>query len=456
MFGLLGMHLGEFLASCFSIKSRVASWVIFSLAALYVSFWESYYRVVFGRKATEKATLCRLGFFSHAFSIFLRMHPSDDETLILSKWIMAPWTMCRLGVFYLIFIRMDDSMANVPTWGYPLLILSIFLEDFVVSSKLTTSAEKPLIMICLALSVVFWEWFHRVVSGRKTIKAMQEVTRFRGAWLECSEGNPDAVTKLAKLCKGITVRLDQQREEALRMLPWYRQGLAYLEQRIGRWSLLCKGKARQNSSDLDVLMENAGAVNEMFQDLVSDIGFNGSFVHHTTGLEFLAGPVKQPLRTIEKLVRRYRRDVGCLTDLVRCTVIADSLENVESFLQLLYSKSVVGLNTSFEEEGNGSEQGQGKRLDTGDEIFRITALENRFDPSYADETSMGYRDLALNIEVGWRSDTSDRAIVSFQKVCDWRRLNCITHICEIQVRTRAIHECTGHEDYLALRNVFSR
>jgi hypothetical protein len=31
----------------------------------------------------------------------------------------------------------------------------------------------------------------------------------------------------------------------------------------------------------------------------------------------------------------------------------------------------------------------------------ITALENRVDLSYADETSMGYRTLAMNAEVGW-------------------------------------------------------
>ena len=68
-----------------------------------------------------------------------------------------------------------------------------------------------------------------------------------------------------------------------------------------------------------------------------------------------------------------------------------SLEVAKECVQLLYSMSVVGLDTSFEEE----------QLNTGDEIFMITALENRVDPSYADETSMSYRDLAMNIEVGW-------------------------------------------------------
>jgi hypothetical protein len=103
----------------------------------------------------------------------------------------------------------------------------------------------------------------------------------------------------------------------------------------------------------------------------------------------------------------------------------------------------------------------GKQLDTGDQLFRITSIENRFDSSYGDEESMGYRDLALNIEasVVWLiSSVSHSGMVSFQKVRDWRRLRCITHICEIQVRTRAIHECAeaGRKEYLILRDGLSQ
>jgi hypothetical protein len=306
----------------------------------------------------------------------------------------------------------------------------------------------PLIVFLLHFVLYYSDTTHRVNFGRK---ATQEATRFRDAWLECSERNPDTVTDLAKLCKGITARLDQQREEALQMLPWNLKVQAYLDQRVGRWSLLSKGKARQQSTDLDLLMVHAGAINEPFLDLVSDLVFNGCSENHRTGLEFVAGPVKQPTRTLQKLVRRYRRDVGCLTDLVRCTVIADSLENVEVFLQLLLSMSVVGLDTSFEEKGK---QIFTNIVFSGDQIFRITALENKFDPSYDAEASMGYRDLALNVEVGW---LVSNGMVSFQKVRNWRLLNCLTHICEIQIRTRSIHTCAvkGHQKYLLLRDGLS-
>jgi hypothetical protein len=119
--------------------------------------------------------------------------------------------------------------------------------------------------------------------------------------------------------------------------------------------------------------------------------------------------------------------------------------------------SEVVMDTSLEEQGQGSRQRPrerlGKQVDAGDEIFRITALENRFDPSCDDSANMGYRDLALNIEVGWLS----RDNVSFQKVRDRRRVNCMTHICEIQIRTRAINECAveGHQEYFELRDGLS-
>jgi hypothetical protein len=317
-----------------------------------------------------------------------------------------------------------------------------FTEPFVASNI----GAAPLMITFICINYIYWDSLNRLIFGAKATGA---ATRFQESWLECSKRNPEIVTELAKMCKEITVRLGKQRKEALEMSWWtppvWGRAKAILEERVGRWSLLCKGKVRQESTDLDLLMAHAGVINEKFLDLLSEIFFNSYSANHSNGLKFNAGPVKQPMRILQKLVRRYRRDVGCLTDLVRCTVIADSLENVKDFLQLLSSFSVVGL---------------GEQLDTGHQIFRITALENRFDPSYNDVESMGYRDLALNVEVGWLISKGSKGtpVVAFQKVRDWRRLNCPTHICEIQVRTSAIHEraVAGREEYVILRNGLSQ
>jgi hypothetical protein len=324
------------------------------------------------------------------------------------------------------------------------LISFAFTEPFVASNI----GAAPLMISFLCINYIYWDSLNRLIFGAK---AIGHATRFLDSWLECSERNPDTVTELAKLCKGITARLDMQREEALQMLPWYRKVQAYLDQRVGRWSL---GKARQKITDLDLLMVHAGSINEPFLDLVSDLVSNGSSVNHRTGLEFVAGPVKQPMRTLQKLVRRYRRDVGRLTDLVRCIIIADSLEDVKHVLQILLSMSMVGLDTSFEENGN---QIFTNVVFSGDQIFRITALENKFDPSYNANSStlMGYRDLTLNVEVGW---LISNGLVSFQKVRNWQRLNCLIHICEIQIRIRSIHTCAvqGHKEYVILRDGLSQ
>ena len=71
------------------------------------------------------------------------------------------------------------------------------------------------------------------------------------------------------------------------------------------------------------------------------------------------------------------------------------------------------------------------------------------------ELSLGCRDLVLNIEVGWIISSD---MVSFQRVCDWWWLICITHICEIQVRTRTIHELVvqGHHEYHCCIHIYAR
>ena len=65
------------------------------------------------------------------------------------------------------------------------------------------------------------ENFHVKAKGHK---GCDQPIRFRDGRLESSARSPDVVTKrrteLAKLCKGITAHLDQQREEEIVMLPW--------------------------------------------------------------------------------------------------------------------------------------------------------------------------------------------------------------------------------------------
>mmetsp|Transcript_69487 Transcript_69487/g.159366 ORF Transcript_69487/g.159366 Transcript_69487/m.159366 type:complete len:135 (+) Transcript_69487:306-710(+) len=132
-----------------------------------------------------------------------------------------------------------------------------------------------------------------------------------------------------------------------------------------------------------------------------------------------------------------------LTDLVRCTVLAEDLRQVEALMATLEARSVVGL------------AGAANTSD-GEEMFRITAIKNRFDESYDDNKSGGYRDLSLNVEVGW---TIKDGAVFFENVQDWNALECQHHICEIQVHLRSsnVKMVSGrlHARYVELRNQFN-
>jgi hypothetical protein len=156
--------------------------------------------------------------------------------------------------------------------------------------------------------------------------------------------------------------------------------------------------------------------------------------------------------------------MGRITDLVRCSIVAESVQQIRELFLHLTSMSVVGLDHdvsmaenedvySLVEEFNMDDRILTESSD--DRIFRITSLENRLDVAYDDSKTWGFRNLPLNVEVGWIL-IGDK--VSFQKVRDWKRLGCTTHICEIQILTRAFHNLSrdGHRQFRFLRDMLGR
>ena len=75
-------------------------------------------------------------------------------------------------------------------------------------------------------------------------------------------------------------------------------------------------------------------------------------------------------------------------------------------------------------------------------MIRITRIKNRFDPEYdASALSGGYRDLSLNVEVGWVKH--DKGL-EFVPVDEWSdRMGLKRHICEIQIHVEKVFEATG-------------
>ncbi len=85
------------------------------------------------------------------------------------------------------------------------------------------------------------------------------------------------------------------------------------------------------------------------------------------------GPIKKPERALQKLVRLYNRNPACLTDLVRCTVVAAGLKEAMGFLRLLGSRSVIGTSNACMEDVLGQVGGVEDLAKT----MRITQLKNR-------------------------------------------------------------------------------
>ena len=61
------------------------------------------------------------------------------------------------------------------------------------------------------------------------------------------------------------------------------------------------------------------------------------------------GPVKRPDRALQKVVRKFYRDPRCLTDLIRCSILVDSIRDVKLVLAEILRKSIVGLSIPVEE-----------------------------------------------------------------------------------------------------------
>ena len=63
----------------------------------------------------------------------------------------------------------------------------------------------------------------------------ERMTKFRNAWEDCYEKNPEAVAQLAQTCKEVCGVLSDQRDDALQTLSLIGRVQAYLDERVGRW-----------------------------------------------------------------------------------------------------------------------------------------------------------------------------------------------------------------------------
>ena len=117
-------------------------------------------------------------------------------------------------------------------------------------------------------------------------------------------------------------------------------------------------------------------------------------------------------------------------------MVCGNVQMVIKFFKLLVAKAENVHSDSGEHEQPTKDQTVERKM------IRITRIKNRFDPEYdAAKISQGYRDLSLNVEVGWIKHEKG---LEFLPVDEWAtRSGAKRHICEIQVHVERIFEETG-------------
>ncbi len=141
------------------------------------------------------------------------------------------------------------------------------------------------------------------------------------------------------------------------------------------------GKVRQHVTTIGTLMAQATVCMTPFHDKIMDtlrtLQQKCDKQHDRTrkiDFEMHRGPIKHPRRAIEKLVRSYQRDCGCLTDLVRCSVVFERLEDIYHYIEHLTELSYVGAEDDAEDDSRGDDDSKHLEAAKASPSLRRTSL----------------------------------------------------------------------------------
>jgi len=322
---------------------------------------------------------------------------------------------------------------------------------------LTVGVGAALLLMCASCKC--FEWVVMKNQRKQQEEQVQLYKREWGSQVEI-EGNKELIARLKydadRINNVITEQYRSCFASATRTGNWRFRSL--FAEPVGRFSF--QGKVRQCTRDFGHLFSEASSINDHFHEFMSEllqkkfcggIGLSKAAMRDDKKLRerleslqsasmlgevrvdgcdkmlFVRGPIKQPARAIQKCVRVYGRDSGCLTDLVRATVIVESLAQVEEILSFLERSSIVGVNRTLKELSEEAVR------ENADEVvfFRMTRVKNYFEDDRTDsDANLTLKMLSINLEIGWIFE-NDKCMVL--PVEDWDLKTAETHICELQV-----------------------
>jgi len=161
-------------------------------------------------------------------------------------------------------------------------------------------------------------------------------------------------------------------------------------------------KKVQRVQSLDMLYCLASRLNDWYQTTV------GCWAQQCNA-ELRRAPLKTPRRAMEKIYRSYFGNVPPLLDLVRSSIVVDTIDEAMDVLELVLADAIVH------------------------------TIKNRMDVDYDGNETAGYRD--LNVQVGFQ-ETDGTVFEGF--------------VFELQIHLRAVIDMKtdfGHKRYVALRNL---
>ncbi|EKX31031.1 hypothetical protein GUITHDRAFT_122765 [Guillardia theta CCMP2712] len=411
------------------------------------------------------------------------LHKSLTRGFLFEYFSLAPFTI----VMAYLFVNRQDMIVTF-------MALVGLQQGLVLAPMHLAQASMLRAFYNLTSGLVFWFAYFTCTTLKWSIqkKASRRVNgdkkKYAEQWSRLLQvpANQAIVTRLIARTERIEQTVDREYRAcfaaATMTRSWRFRNL--FQEPVGRFSF--KGKVRQQTNNFGQLFWQASSVNDHFHEFLADLlkknlchDLNPSnpavshgeqqlrpelrFLQRASlrgevrvdtwdNLIFVRGPIKQPERAIQKCVRIYGRDSACLTDLVRATVVVEQLEQVEQLLAFLESISVIGT----KQDRRGGKQQQQQQSPSSQPLFRIVRVKNRFsDSSRYYEPENAYRNLSINLEVGWVFEEEQ---CKFLPVSEWDLKMAETHICELQVHLLSLYEQyqEGSKNYVLWRDMLTR
>jgi hypothetical protein len=265
-------------------------------------------------------------------------------------------------------------------------------------------------------------------------------------------------------------------------------------------------RPRQAHGNIDRLYADAEAVNPAFQELckswfdddprgwstlcesssAAQLAFNFKAYNPHAAVNsakprIISGPVKLASRAICKIVRLYKGDASRLTDLIRCVVVFENMDDLLYCMRVFaergyvrhlpVSRTLANDVLRFRQYFNHRILGLPSRVQLGNQnqnavsschAFEILRIKNRFQPLEGTETTrvMGYRDVSIKLRFGHKE--SDSGCINFVPVQEWSSSSGTvrTMVAEIQLRLKDFQNVLEkksciHENYAVYRDILS-